>query len=79
MRRCLSSVSAEDQKVWQCSFAFQFNNFIIVIVIVVVVDYIWTMYAGEMPMCPHLLQLLITYTYYLLRITLRIGLQFQCR
>ena len=39
-----------------------------------------TMDAGEMPLCPHHLQLIIiTYTYYLLRITLRIGLQFQCR
>ena len=36
--------------------------------------------AGEMHLCLHLLQLvIITYTYYLLRITLRIGLQFQCR
>ena len=32
--------------------------------------------AGEMLLCPHLLQLvIITYTYYLLGVTLRIGLQ----
>jgi len=37
-----------------------------------------TVDAGKMPLCPHLLQLvIITYRYYLLHITLRIGLQFQ--
>ena len=48
--------------------------FIIIIIIIIVVDY----GRRRMPLCPHLLQLvIITYTYYLLRITLRIGLQFK--